>query len=161
MNNRPALKTQLDAVIHFITKMDAEMVSTLLDEKYNFQDFPKSLFIRKLGDLFWEFSQMGDFQLIKERGECYGCSCGVKGYTFIGNKSRSYIDIVFIESDNNEILDIYECGEFFNKESRLKKKNRLYLDKYVDFEFEDDDEDDDYYEDGDDYFHDEDDDMPF
>ena len=160
MNNRPALKTQLDAVIHFITKMDADMVSTLLDDTYNFQDFPKTLFIRKLGDLFWEFSQLGDFQLIKERGECYGCSCGVKGYTFIGNKSRSYIDIVFIESENHEILDIYECGEFFNKTSRLKKKNRLYLDKYVDFEFEDD-EDDDYYEDGDDQFRDEDDDMPF
>ena len=160
MNNRPALKTQLDAVIHFITKMDAEMVSTLLNDKYTFQDFSKPLFIRKLGDLFWEFSQMGDFQLIKVRGECYGCSCGVKGYTFIGNKSKSYIDIVFIESDTNEILDIYECGEFFNKESGLKKKNRLYLDKYVDFEFEDD-EDDDYFEDGDDLFHDEDDDMPF
>ncbi len=159
MNNRPALKTQLDAVIHFITKMDADMVSTLLNDKYTFQDYSKSLFIRKLGDLFWEFRQLGDFQLIKERGECYGCSCGVKGYTFIGNKSRSYIDIVFVESEESEIMDIYECGEFFNKESHFKKRNRLYLDKYVDFEFED--EDDDYYEDGDDFYRDGDDDMPF
>ena len=161
MNNRPALKTQLDAVIHFITKMDAEMVSSLLNDNYTFQDYSKSLFTRKLGDLFWEFSQLGDFQLIKERGECYGCSRGVKGYTFIGNNSRSYIDLVFIESEGKELLDIYECGEFFNKKSRFKKKNRLYLDKYVDFEFEDDDEDDDYYEDGDGFFRDEDDDMPF
>ena len=159
MNNRPVLNTQLDAVVHFITKMDADMVSTLLNDKYTFQDFPKFLFIRKLGDLFWEFSQLGDFQLLKERGECYGCSSGVKGYTFVGNKSHAFIDIVFIESKDKEILDIYECGEFFNKSSKIRKKNRLYLDKYVDFEFED--EDDDYYEDGDDHFYDEDDDMPF
>ena len=159
MNNRPALKTQLDAVIHFITKMDADMVSTLLSDDYTFQDFSKSLFIRKLGDLFWEFSQLGDFHLLTERGECYGCSCGVKGYTFIGNKSHSYIDLVFVETEDKEIVDIYECGEFFNKQSRYKKKNRLYLDKYVDFEFED--EDDDYYEDEDDLFLGGDDDMPF
>jgi len=157
MNNRPALKTQLDAVLHFISKMDADMVSTLLSDTYTFQDFPKSLFIRKLGDLFWEFSQLGDFHLLRERGECYGCSCGVQGYTFIGNKSGAYIDIVFIENDDRQVVDIYECGEFFNKESKRKRKHRLYLDKYIDFEFEDED---DYYEDGDDPYYD-DDDMPF
>lgn len=159
MSNRPALKTQLDAVIHFITKMDSDMISTLLSDQYTYQDFTKTLFIRKLGDLFWEFSQLGDFQLIKERGECYGCSCGVKGYSFIGNKSKSFIDIVFIVNEHGQILDIYECGEFFNKTSKLKKKNRLYLDKNVDFEFED--EDDDFFEDEDDQFRGGDDDIPF
>lgn len=157
MNNRPVLKTQLDAVIHFMCKMDSDMVSTLIDDSRTYQDFGKTLFIRKLGDLFFEFSQLGDFQLLKERGECFGCSCGVSGFTFIGNKSRSYIDIVFVTNDDNQIIDIYECGEFFNKGSRIKKKNRLYLDKHVDFELEDDE--DDFWEEGDNFSGD--DDLPF
>lgn len=156
MNNRPALKTQLDAVVHFFTKMDVEMVSTLLEDNITYQDYNKSLFIRKLGDLFFEFSQLGDFLLLVEKGECYGCSCGVSGYTFVGNKSRSYIDIVFVSDSEGNISDIYECGEFFNKRAKVSKKNRLYLDKYIDFELEDED---DYWEEGDPFFGD--DDIPF
>lgn len=157
MNTRPALKTQLDAVIHFFTKMDVDMVSTLLDNQTTYQDYNKSLFIRKLGDLFFEFSQLGNMALFVEKGECYGCSCGVSGYTFIGNKSHSYIDIVFVSDAEGKISDIYECGEFFNKRAKFKKVNRLYLDKYIDFELEEDE--DDSWEGGDPFFGD--DDNPF
>lgn len=157
MATRPALKTQLDAVLHFFSKMDVDMVSTLLADNITYQDLSKTLFIRKLGDLFFEFSQMGDFELLLERGECIGCSCGISGYTFVGNKSRSYIDIVFVTDDNDKITDIYECGEFFNKNSNTIKRHRLYLDKYVDFDEEDDE--DDISKGGDSFFGDED--LPF
>ena len=124
MNTRPTLQTQLDAVIHFMSKMDSEMISTLLDNSHTYQDFGKSLFIRKLGDLFFEFNELGDTQLNRETGKCYGCSCGLSGFTFIGNKSGSYIDIIFVIDGNARITDIYECGEFFNKKSGLRS---LYL----------------------------------
>jgi len=156
MKNRPAIKTQTDAVIHFFSKMDSEMISTLLDDSNTYQDFGKSLFIRKLGDLFFEFKSLGDSKLIHKSGRCFGCSCGVSGYSFIGNKSKSYVDIVFVTDDKDKIIDIYECGEFLNKKSGLKKKNRLYLDKHVDFEL---DEDKDDFWKGDDNFSG-DDDMP-
>jgi len=141
MITRPALNTQLDAVVHFFSKMDVEMVSTLLDAQISYQDYSKSMFIRKLGDLFFEFTQLGDNHLLLEKGECYGCSCGFSGYTFIGNESLSYIDIVFVSDSEGKISDIYECGEFFNKRAKIKKKNRLYLDKYVDFDFDEDEDD--------------------
>jgi len=122
MSTRPALKTQLDAVVYFFTKMDSEMISSLLDDQLTYQDYSKHLFVRKLGDLFFEFSQLGDFLLLVEKGECYGCSCGLSGYSFIGNKSRSF--------------------------------NKLYLDKYVDFDLDDDE--DDLWEGGDSFFGDDD-----
>ena len=156
MNTRPALKTQKDAVVHFLTKMDVEMVSTLLDDKLTYQNFNKSLFIRKLGDLIFEFSQMGDTSLLVEKGECFGCSCGVSGYTFIGNKSHAYIDIVFVVDNEGQISDMYECAEFFNKRGKIKRDNRLFLDKSVDFDLE---EDEDPWEEGNPFFGD--DDIPF
>jgi len=156
MSTRPILKTHLDAVIYFIKKMDADMVSTLLHDQFEYQDFNKSLFIRKLGDLFFEFSERGDFLLLTERGECFGCTNGAKGFTFIGNKSRSYIDLVFITNKENQVVDIYECSEFFNPKLGLKKKNRLFLDKFVEFEIAD--EGDPFDEGG--HFYD-DDDSPF
>lgn len=156
MSNRPILKTQFDAVIHFFSKMDADMISTLLDDDKTYQDFSKILFVRKLGDLFFEFSQLGDTFLVLDRGECYGCSCGVSGYSFVGNKSKSYVDIVFMRDENKKVTDIYECGEFFNKHSKIEKKNRLFLDKYVDFDVEDEE---DYPDNGDPFFGD--DDIPF
>ncbi len=157
MNIRPALNTQLDAVVHFITKLDAEMVSTLIDDKYTYQDYVKSKFIRKLGDLFFEFSQLGDSYLHVEKGECYGCTCGVSGYTFIGNKSHAYIDFVFKADAEGNVSDIYDCGEFFNKRAKIKKDSRLFLDKQVDFDFEEDE--DDLWKGGDPFFGD--DDVPF
>jgi len=135
--NRPKIKTQLDAVLHFITKMDVEMVSTLLHDDNTYQEFSKSLFIRKLGDLFFEFSQLGDQYLSLEIGECVGCTCGTNGFSFIGNNSSAFIDMVFIIDENQTILDIYECGEFFNKSSKLKRKKQLYLDKQVVFDIDD------------------------
>ncbi len=157
MTTRPALKTQLDAVVHFFMKMDVEMVSTLLDDQILYQDYNKALFIRKLGDLFFEFSQLGDKYLVLEKGECCGCSCGVSGYTFIGNESHSFIDIVFIADKNGNVSDIYECEDFFNKRAEIKRKNKLHLDKYVDFDLEEDE--DDSWGGGDPFFGD--DDIPF
>ena len=157
MNTRPALNTQLDAVVHFFTRMDVEMVSTLLDDKITYQEYGKSLYIRKLGDLFFEFSQLGDTKLLVEKGECYGCSCGVSGYTFVGSNSHAYIDFVFVADTEGRISDIYECGEFFNKRAKIKKDNRLFLDKQVDFDLNEDE--DDLWEGGDPFFGD--DDMPY
>ena len=157
MNTRPTLDTQLDAVVHFFTKMDVEMVSTLLDDTLTYQEYTKSLFIRKLGDLFFEFYQLGDSTLLVEKGECYGCTCGVSGYTFVGNASHAYIDIVFAADSEGQITDIYECGEFFNKRAKIKKGNRLFIDPYVDFGSDEDE--DDLWKGGSPFFGD--DDIPF
>lgn len=138
MTTRPQLNTQLDAVVFFISKMDADMVSTLLDGAYTYQDYSKSSFIKKLDELFFKFSQSGDFHLLMERGECYGCSCGSKGYSFIGNKSKSYIDFIFITNDENQVIDIYECDEFNNKSTKHRKKKRLFLDACTEFDLEED-----------------------
>ncbi|MEE9438733.1 MAG: hypothetical protein V3V14_07005 [Saprospiraceae bacterium] len=128
MEIKQSITTHYDAVIHFIKKMDADMVSTLLNSKYTFQEFPKEVFIRKLGDLFFEFSQLGDMILHSEKGACYGCSKGKKGLTFIGNKSKCYINFVIDTDNNDHVIDVYECDEFCTTNNNYRKKRRLYLD---------------------------------
>ena len=58
-----ALKTQFDAVIYFIKNLDIDMIDTLLDDKYTYQDLKKNVFIQKLGIAFDEFIKAGDSQL--------------------------------------------------------------------------------------------------
>ena len=52
MNNNTKLKTQAQAVVHFIEQLDIEMVDTLLDDTLEYQDMEKNIFINKLGDAF-------------------------------------------------------------------------------------------------------------
>ncbi len=40
------LITQVDAIIYFIQKLDAEMVSDILDDNLTYQEFPKHIFIQ-------------------------------------------------------------------------------------------------------------------
>jgi len=140
MDYRPDLKTHLDALLYFFGKMDIDMISTLLDDKLTYQDYSKSQFVTKLDDLMFTLYQKGDFQLYIERGECYGCNCGRSGFTFIGNRTRSFIDLVFEVDAESNVTDIYECEEFFNKRSKHKKKNRVFLEPEALFAFYDEED---------------------
>lgn len=155
---RPQLNTQLDAVIYFISKMDAEMIHDLLNEDYSYQDYNKWHFTRKLGDLFFEFKSYGDQFLIIDQGRCHGCSFGKIGFSFVGNKSGHFIDFVFETNSEGVITDMYECGELCHRDLNHRKRNRLFLDHYDVFDVDPDEMDD--QEDQDDFYDDYDDDFP-
>ena len=125
-----ALATQADAVLYFFEKLDVSMVNSLLDENFTYQHFSKRNYISKLDDAFNELLDSGDTYLRRHRGLCNSKSCNFncKGFSFIGNNSNNYFDLIFDIKDG-VVHDIYECSNFKCDENNLKKNLMIEIDK--------------------------------
>lgn len=124
------LKAQADAVIHYIMHLDIEMINTLLDEKYTYQDFSKIKFIQKLGVAFDEFIDAGDRVLSINNGFCseFLCNNQCSGYRFSSKKSGLYFDLI-IDIENGVVKDIYECSSFLCLSSDFSAEKRVVIDR--------------------------------
>jgi hypothetical protein len=108
---RNQLATQAEAVLHFICDLDIDMVNELLDAERTYADMPKARFIEKLGVAFNKFIYAGDESLSLEAGFCSSLdcdNCGSLGYTFVGNVSGHFLDLVVVEEEG-KIIDIFDC----------------------------------------------------
>jgi hypothetical protein len=125
------LKTQADAVQFFLQRMDIEMVSDILDDNRTYQGFEKIIFIHKLGVAINELIATGDTFLDCYRGFCNAEDCNYKctGFSFIGNKSKNYFDLI-IKIQDGVVDDMYECSEFKNLEKGFKKQERIRINKF-------------------------------
>lgn len=111
----PTLHTHEDAVLWFISRLDWEMVSELLDEDRTYQNFPKWEFINKLRNAFEQFTAQGDTCLLVFPGRCDSCNCDnykKSGYILYGNHTKNYIQLIVELDDNERISDLYECNSF-------------------------------------------------
>lgn len=111
----PTLHTHEEAVLWFISRLDWEMVSDLLDEDRTYQDFPKWEFINKLRNVFEKFTSQGDTHLLIFPGRCNGYSCcnfKTGGYIFYGNRTKDYFNLIFELDDNQYVTDMYQCFKF-------------------------------------------------
>lgn len=124
------LETQVDAVIYFFQKLDAEMVGQLLDNDRTYQDYPKPIFIEKLQVAMDGFIESGDTELISYAGFCNAelCNYGCRGYAFVGNHSRDYMPII-VDQENGKVLDLYECCTFKLDQSDVTLKDRVVIDR--------------------------------
>ena len=124
------LKTQADTVIYFIERLDIDMVDAFLDNKKTYQDFEKSKFIKKFGIAFDEFINSGDTFLNKYSGFCNAeiCNYKCKGFSFIGNSSKNYFDLI-IDIEDGVVQDIYECTQFKSRTSKMLKAKQIEIDK--------------------------------
>lgn len=126
---RANLKTQADAVLYFLQRMDIDMVNDLLDDHRTYQDLEKSVFVRKFGLAIEQFRKAGDTFLDKYNGFCNSeeCNFKCKGFTFIGNRSGRYMDLI-IDIQSGEVQDIYECLMFKSSGPETEKISRIFLD---------------------------------
>ena len=124
------LKTQAEAVLYFLQHLDVTMVSNILNDKQAYQNFEKSLFIKKLSDALDEFIEAGDTYLNRYDGVCNSktCNFNCKGFSFVGNKSEDYLDLI-IDIQDGVVLDIYECFSFKCENQEIKKNEYIGLDK--------------------------------
>lgn len=123
-------KTHLEAVIHFIEKMNIQKLDELLLKEY-YSSIPKRKFMEELKIVFKAFNTSGDTVLYANPGICQGCRNGCGGYTFLSNKSRNYIDLI-IKSKDNLVTDIFECSQFKNNnlvKSMMAKRIIFYIDE--------------------------------
>lgn len=129
-NGTVALKTQVDAVFYFLQRLDIDMVSSVLEDNRTYQNFAKPLFIKKLEDAKDEFIEVGDTYLNRYKGSCNSKSCNYKckGYSFVGNNSANYFDLI-IDVKHGVVNDIYECFSFKCEDERVHKNEYIVLDK--------------------------------
>ena len=134
-NGTAALKTQADAVLYFLQLLDIDMVSCVLEDKRTYQNFAKPLFIKKLEDALDEFIEAGDTYLNRYKGLCNSKSCNYKckGYSFVGNNSGNYFDLI-IDVNDGVVNDIYECFSFKCEDEGVNKNEYIVVDK-LDYPF--------------------------
>ena len=126
--------TQKESILKYISKMDTEMLSVVLDDNRTYQEATKSVLKGKLENVFSEFKSKGDKELVQlpgnsETDESVIIEC--KRYTFIGNNSASYIIVVFEENEVSvtDIFDSWNSGgnnlnsEFFKRFSLTIKSS--------------------------------------
>jgi hypothetical protein len=135
MNNKinsddlKGIKTIKDAVIYYIKYFEIDMIESLLDDKKTYQDFPKFIFIQKLGNALHRFMKSGDNYLLTYKGKCNSeiCSIGCEGIRFIGQKSKLYMDLVF-KIENESLIDIYECHQFKCLSPSVDFESKVFID---------------------------------
>ena len=147
LTRRP-IKTHFDAVVHFFSVMDADMIFDLLDSKLLYQGFPRHVYARKLGDLFYDLKSMGDTKLVPLLDNALLPKDGDFGVTFEGDITNLYIDIVFEVDEVGYITDIYEISDIIDDDYASSKRRRVYIDQFVDLENDLSIDDDDPFNDG-------------
>jgi hypothetical protein len=125
--------TYLQTILGYFATLDIVSLRIHLKEEYSYQDTTKLIFLSKLDKVFNKFKGLGDTELLIYPGACAGkaCdNCGVKGYRFVGNYSKDYIDLLFVII-SDDIRDIFNC-EFFNSDAELdylQRKESIYIDQ--------------------------------
>ena len=124
------LKTQADAILYFLQKLDIDMVNSILADNRTYQNFEKKKFISKLDVAMDVFLTAGDTFLNKYKGFCNSEECNFKcsGYSFVGNNSSNYFDLI-IEVEEGIVHDIYECSKFKCQEEGVRRKIQVEIDK--------------------------------
>jgi len=120
-----------EAIIKYISEMNTEMLSLILEDDKSYMDVSKQTFINKLEDTFDRLRLEGikTFTTVV-KGHCGGnCNNGCGGFSFITSNNQS-LDLIFVE-ENNEIKDIYTCTIFLNNE-QIENKREIYISFYED-----------------------------
>lgn len=130
MNSDKKIENQKDAIIHFISKFDLEMIDAILDEQYNYNDYGKEELLYNLKVVFEQFTEEGDTFLEVHYNSCdcsFSNSCN-QAVTFIGNESKRYLDLL-IETKEGHVVDIYECTSMQDENISNLKSKRIFLDE--------------------------------
>jgi hypothetical protein len=114
-----------------IQEMNIEALYYLLDVERTYQDWQRNEFILKLERVMEKFEANSDTYLNAVQGSCGGsCSKGQNGYLFIGNNSKNYMNLLFVEEEL-QLTDLYECSLFRTQFENIELRQRYYIDNRI------------------------------
>lgn len=124
------LNTHLGCVLYHLQRFDIKMVADLLQDDLTYMDCTKDVFIEQLSSVLKYFEEDGDTYLNRIPGYCDSKDCNYMkaGFSFVGNKSKQYMDLIF-EIENDLIADICECTEFKCSEMSFDGRFKITVDK--------------------------------
>lgn len=108
------MENYFQSILNFFTTMDIDKLRLYLKDEYTYEDTTKEIFLNEIEEIFETHNNSGDTELLIFKGACAGkkCpNCGLKGYRFVGNHSKNYMDLLF-EIEGDDIKDIFECSYF-------------------------------------------------
>lgn len=119
-------------IIEAFCRMDIDALQNLLDEKTDYQETTKSIFLKKLWIRFEEFKQR-DTKLHNyegsckvKNGPCVAVNFGKKGHVFIAENSRLYLPFIFVNNPDGSLKSLFYCDHFMVNDPEIEK----ILDKY-------------------------------
>ena len=124
-----------ETIRHSIENMDIQSLNNTLSADITYQDYPKKEFLKKLSVVFKAFRKFGNTSLISYSGSCGSCNTNSRGYVFVGNHSSHYMTLL-IEMEKGEISDLMECSKFIADHKLLNPKDRIKIEDYSKFNFD-------------------------
>lgn len=124
-------RNYIQSILSYFTSMDISNLRLHLKNDCTYEETTKEIFLNEIEAIFEAHRNSGDAKLLLFPGACAGktCdNCSKKGYRFVGNHSKNYMDLLF-EIEGDDIKDIYSCAEFkTNSESKdLGTKADIYI----------------------------------
>jgi hypothetical protein len=118
-----------ELIVKAISEMDLEQLE-ILTENY-LSKYKREEFLKYIKSKFNKFTENNDTHLIARSGSCsgYDCNIGSSGYTFIGNNSNTYCNIIF-ENENGICKDICKCHSFKVDDIFINKARKKELDSH-------------------------------
>ena len=124
------VKRGVTSLVNAISEMDSKSLELILEDNVSYQDTTKTIFLKKLEDVFKEFKKE-DKKLIAYQGKCNSSECSNKikiGFSFVGNKSGRYINFIIEENEDGSLKDIYSCSVFCTAEKiNILKKDYINI----------------------------------
>ena len=119
-----------ELIVKAISEMDLEQLEMVT--KNYLSEYKRAEFLNYIKSKFNEFKENNDTHLIAHSGSCSAsdCNIGVSGYTFIGNNSNTYCNIIF-EQENGVCTDIFKCSSFKVDDIFINKAREKKLDSYI------------------------------
>lgn len=124
-----------ETIRHSIENMDIQTLNDTLSADITYQDYPKKEFLKKLSVVFKTFRKFGNTSLSSYSGSCGSCNTDSRGYVFVGNNSSHYMTLL-IEMEKGEISDLMECSKFIADHKSLNPKDRIKIEDYSKFNFD-------------------------
>jgi hypothetical protein len=119
----------ISRIRHAIETMDLEVFDELLDYWQEYNGMGKFQFIDFMDEVFTAMRALGDTQLLSYAGTCGSTlcdNCNKTGYTFVGNQSKAFFDLLICE---DPLLSIELCKQFEMHEPALELGKRLEIAK--------------------------------
>jgi hypothetical protein len=109
--------------------MDLEVFDELLDFRQEYNGMGKFQFINFMHEVFTAMRALGDTQMLSYAGTCGSSmceNCNKTGYTFVGNQSKAFFDLLLFD---DPVLSIELCQQFKMHEPALELGERLEMTK--------------------------------
>jgi hypothetical protein len=113
-NKSMSTNSYLQLILTCFSSLDIAGLRLHLKDDYPYQATTKEIFLNEIEEIFKAHKHSGDTELLMYEGRCVGTNCdncGMKGYRFVGNNSKNYMELLF-EVAAGDIIDIIDCPHF-------------------------------------------------